>query len=136
MPGYSESIRNARLDLITSALDAGSGPGVLQIYAGNRPTTGTAVTDQTLLGTLTFSSPAAPAASGGILTFSTITQDDAADTDGTATWARAADSDGTFVGDFSVGAIGSGADIELNVITIVESGPISIATATITAGNG
>lgn len=133
--GLSESIRNARLDLITAALDAGTGAGMLQFFTGPRPATGTATTSQTLLGTVTFASPAAPAAVSGVLTFSAMTQDNSADADGTAVWARATDTEGNFVADFSVGGNASGEDIELNTTTIVTGGPISIASGTITSGN-
>ncbi|ANJ66065.1 hypothetical protein A9404_00530 [Halothiobacillus diazotrophicus] len=133
--GLSESIRNARLDLITAALDAGTTAGLLQFFTGPRPATGAAITSQTLLGTVTFASPAAPAAASGVLTFSPITQDSSADADGTAVWARATDSAGNFVADFSVGGNGSGEDIELNITTIVTGGSISVTSGTITAGN-
>lgn len=131
--GYAETTRNARLDAINTLLNAGSGAATLKIYAGTRPSTGGTAT--TLLGTLTFSDPAASAASGGVLTFSAITQDASADATGTATWARAADSAGTFVFDCSVTATGGGGDIQLNTTSIVIGGPISITSASITAGN-
>jgi len=133
--GLATALRNARLNLIRDAIDAGSGPGTLKIYTGTRPATGGALSGNTLLGTLTFSDPGAPNAADGVLTFSAITQDEAADASGTATWARVEDSDGTFVLDLSVGATGSGADIELNTVSIVAGGPISITSATLTEGN-
>jgi hypothetical protein len=131
--GYAVATRNARLDAINTLLNAGSGAATLKIYAGTRPATGGTAT--TLLGTLTFSDPAAASASSGVLTFSAITQDSSADATGTATWARAADSAGTFVFDCSVTATGGGGDIQLNTTSIVIGGPISITSASITAGN-
>lgn len=133
--GLATALRNARLDLIRDAIDAGAGPGTLKIYTGTRPATGGALSGNTLLGTLTFADPCAPNAADGVLTFSAITQDAAADASGTATWARVADSAGAFVLDLSVGATGSGADIELNTTNIVTGGPISITSATLTEGN-
>lgn len=133
--GMDTTLRNARLDEITAAIDAGSGAGTLKIYDGTRPGTGAAITTQTLLGTLTFSDPSAGAASAGVLTFNAITQDSAADATGTATWARILDSDSNFVMDVSVGATGSGEDIELNTTSIIVGGPITVSSATITEAN-
>jgi len=133
--GLNATLRNARLNVIRDAIDAGTAAGTLKIYSGTRPATGAAPTaSEVLLGTLTFSDPCAPAASGGVLTFSAITGANAV-ADGTATWARASDSAGTFVMDLSVGATGSGADITLNTTAIVTGGPISVTSATITSGN-
>lgn len=133
--GMSTTLRNNRLNQITSAIDGGSGAGTIKIYTGTRPATGAGLSGNTLLGTLTFSDPSAAAASGGVLTFSSITSDTSADATGTATWARVADSAGTFVMDMSVGAVGSGADIELTDVAIVSGGTIAISTATITEAN-
>lgn len=133
--GFSTALRNSRLDAITAAIDAGAGAGTLKIYTGTRPSTGGAITSQVLLGTLTFSDPSAPAASGGVLTFNSITQDASADATGTAAWARVADSTGAFVMDMSVTATGGGGDIELNTTAVTSGGPISVTSATITEGN-
>jgi hypothetical protein len=131
--GYAVATRNARLDAINTLLNAGSGAATLKIYDGTRPATGGTAT--TLLGTLTFSDPASTGAASGVLTFSAITQDSSADATGTATWARAADSAGNFVFDCSVTATGGGGDIQLNTTSITIGGPISITSASITAGN-
>lgn len=127
------ALRNAHLDAIATAIDAGAGAGVIKIFAGVRPASGGAET--TLLGTCTFSDPCAPAAAGGVLTFSAITEDSAADADGTATWARAEDSVGTWVMDMDVSESGGGGEIILNTVTIVTGGPIRIDSASLTAGN-
>lgn len=129
--GMATTLRNARLDAINTAINAGSGAGTLKIYDGSRPATGGTAT--TLLATLTFSDPAAPAASGGVLTFSAIASDSSADATGTATWARIADSAGTFVADCSVGT--SGTDIILNTAAIVSGAAVSVTSATLTEGN-
>lgn len=133
--GMVEALRNARLDEITAAMDAGSGAAKLRIYTGPRPATGAAITTETLLAELTFSDPSASGASGGVLTLDPITQDSSADATGTAAWARILDSDNNFVMDLSVGAAGSGADIELVSTSITTGQPVAIAAATITEGN-
>lgn len=133
--GMSTTLRNDRLQKIIDAVDGGSGAGVLKIYTATRPATGAAITSQTLLGTLTFSDPSAPAPSGGVLNFSSITSDTNADATGVAAWARIETSAGTFVMDLSVGAAGSGSDIELFDVNIVAGQTISITQARITEGN-
>ena len=129
--GFLEALRNNMLDEITALMDAGTGPALLRIYNGTRPATGGAAT--TLLAELTFSDPCAAAASGGVLTFSAITQDSSANASGTATWARVVDSDATFVMDMSVST--SGADINLNSVSITATQAVSVTSATITAPN-
>lgn len=126
-------IRNAHLNNIRDAIDAGSGEGVINIYDGTRPSSGGAPT--TLLGTCTFSKPSAPDAVNGTLTFDTIEEDESADNTGTASWARMEDSDGNWVADMDVGESGSGAELILNTTDIVEGGPIRIDSSSITAGN-
>lgn len=129
--GFATALRNARLDEIAAAINAGAGAGLLRIYDGSRPATGGAAT--TLLAELTFSDPCAAGAAAGVLTFSAITKDSSANAPGTATWARIVDSDGTFVMDCSVGT--SGADINLNSTSISAGQEVSITSATITEGN-
>jgi hypothetical protein len=133
MAGLNETIRNARLNVIRDAIDAGSGPGTLKVFSGSRPATGG--TETTLLGTLTFSATSAPDATGGVLTFNPITEDSSADASGTASWARVEASDGGFVMDVDVGESTSGADVILNTTTIVAGGPIRVTSGTLTEGN-
>lgn len=128
---FSTTLRNARADQITTAMDAGTGPALLRIYDGVRPATGGTAT--TLLAELTFSDPSAPAASGGVLTASAITADPSANATGTATWGRWVDSDSNFVGDFDVGT--SGADLNLNTTSIVTGAQVSVTSHVLTEGN-
>ena len=74
--------RNAQADQIKTKIDAGAGNGTIKIYTGSAPAHPEDAATGTLLGTLTFAKPSAPAASGGVLTFNAITQDDAADATG------------------------------------------------------
>jgi len=132
--GLSTTVRNNRLTQIINAIDGGSGNGTIKPYTGTRPATGGAITSQVLLGTLTFSKPCGTVSSG-VLTFAAIAADSSADADGTATWARIADSAGTFVGDVDIGVSGSGATIVMNTTSIVAGGSISITSAQINDGN-
>lgn len=126
--GYATTLRNTRLDAISTA--AGSN-ALLNIYNGTRPATGGTAT--TLLAQLTCNATFAPAASGGVLTLNSITQDSSANATGTATWFRITTSGGTFVLDGNVGT--SGSDMNLVSTSIVSGQPVSITSFTITDGN-
>lgn len=124
---FVNSVKNSVLTPLKDAIDAGSGAGTIKIYTGTQPTLASdAVTTQTLLGTLTFSDPCGSVASGA-LTMSAITQDSSADADGTATWARIADSTGATVMDVNVSVTGGGGALQMNTTSIVAGGPILIS---------
>ena len=132
---YSEAVRNAQLDAITAAIGTG---GLLRIYSGAVPANvaaslGTAVQ----LAELPCSSPFASAASGGVLTVSTLTDDPIADATGTPSFFRVYQSDGTTaVVQGSVGA--SGCDINLTGLSggqVTASGSVSVSSLTLTALN-
>ena len=133
----ADDSRSAMLDAITTLIDAGAGAGTIKIYTGTMPADADdAIVAQVLLATLTFSDPAAPAASAGVLTFSSITQDSAADASGTAKWARVEDSDGNNVFDCDITPTGGGGAIELNTTNIVLGGPVQITSFVLTAPAG
>ena len=125
---YSTTIRNAMLDTITSNVGAS---GLLRIYNGTRPASGGAAT--TLLAELTCNATFAPAASGGVLTLNSITQDASANATGTATWFRIVTSGGTFCIDGNVGT--SGSDLNLTTTSIVSGQPVSVTSFVITEAN-
>lgn len=128
---YSTTIRNNMLDQITSAIGSN---GLLRIYDGTQPTNvGTALGAQTLLAELALSATAAAGASSGVLTLNSITADSSANATGTAAWGTLTTSGGTRVVDFSVGT--SGADLNLNTVSIVSGAQVSVSSFTITAGN-
>lgn len=58
---FATTLRNAMLDEIKTALDAGAGAALIRIYDGTRPATGGTAT--TLLAELTCTDPSAGAAS-------------------------------------------------------------------------
>lgn len=125
---YSDTVRNARLDAITTAAGASA---LLRIYDGTRPATGGTAT--TLLAELTCNATFAPGASSGALTLNSITTDSSANATGTATWFRLVTSGGTFVLDGNVGT--SGSDLNLNTTNLVLGGPVAVSSFVITAGN-
>jgi hypothetical protein len=122
--------RNAMLDALVARMNLGSGAATLKIYSGAQPANGDAAESGTLLATLTFSDPAAPGASAGVITFDAITEDSSADASNTATWARVEDSDGNNVFDGDVNS--AGALINLNTTSVVAGGPVRINSFTIT----
>lgn len=127
--GMNVLVRNARLDAITTFA---GGSCKLRIYNGSQPATGGTAT--TLLAELIMNATFAPAASSGVLTLNAIASDSAADATGTASWARIVKTDGTtHVLDCTVGT--SGADINLNTVSIVANAQVSVTSATITESN-
>jgi len=133
--GILESVRTARAQLLIDALDAGAAGGTIKLYTASRPATGAAITDQTLLATLTLSATSGVAAAG-VLTFNAITADSSADATNTIAWGRAADSDGNFVLDLSCTATSGGGDIEFNTLSTIIGNTVSVNTGgTFTEGN-
>lgn len=128
---YSTTLRNAQLDAVTTAVGAS---GKLRIYSGTRPANVAAAITGTLLAELTLNATFAPAASSGVLTLNAITSDTSADATGTATHFRIFQSNGTTAvvdGDVST----SGADLNLNSVSITIGGSVAVTSFTITAGN-
>lgn len=128
---YKATLKNARLDEITAAIGTS---GLLRIYSGTRPATpDAALSGNTLLAELALSSTFAAAASGGVLTANSISNDSSADATGTASWFTLCTSGGTRQVDGSVGT--SGQDLNLNTVSIVAAAQVSVSSLTITAGN-
>lgn len=120
------ALQTACITPIKTAIDAGSGPGVIEIYDGTIPATANvAVTTQTKLGTLTFTDPCGTV-TDGVLTMASITQDSSADAGGTASWARIKDSTGATVCDIDVTSTGGGGVLQLNTVNVVLAGPIIV----------
>tara|TARA_R110000868_G_scaffold4119_4_gene25006 strand:+ start:2023 stop:2391 length:369 start_codon:yes stop_codon:yes gene_type:complete len=117
-------------DVITTRV---STSGLIKIYTGTPPATvGTALSGNTLLGTLACSATFAAGASGGVLTASTVSNDVSADATGTAAFFRLFQSDGTTA--IMQGTVGtSGADLNFNTVSFVSGGIVSITSFTITA---
>jgi hypothetical protein len=125
-------LKNSRADAITTRAGASA---LLRIYSGTRPTNAdTALSGNTLLAELTCNATFAPAASGGVLTLNSITQDSSADATGTASFFRLVKSDGTtVVMDGNCGT--SGSDLNLTTLSIVATQPVQVTSFVITEGN-
>lgn len=117
---YTTAVKNARLNAVTTAIGA---TGVLEIG-----TTGMGA----ILATIPLANPAAPAASGGVLTFSMPQSDTSADNTGTAAAARIRTASGgtDIVTGLTVGT--SGADIILDSVSITAGQTVTINSGTIT----
>lgn len=128
----SSTAVNAQADALSDLLDN----GYLRIYDGTQPANAnTAITTQVLLAELRFNATAAPAASSGVLTMNSITQDSSANNTGTATWFRALKSDGsTVVFDGSVGT--SGCDLNLGSTSITSGASVAVTSMTFTVSAG
>lgn len=128
----SSTAVNAQADALSDLLDN----GYLRIYDGTQPANAnTAITTQVLLAELRFNATAAPAASAGVLTMNSITQDSSANNTGTATWFRALKSDGsTVVFDGSVGT--SGSDLNLGSTSITSGASVAVTSMTFTVSAG
>lgn len=136
----SFKISNAAASAGADAMCALLNNGYLRIYdstggTGQPATADTAIGSQVLLAELRFNATAFGSASNGVATANAFTQDSSANADGTATWFRALQSNGTsVVGDGSVGT--SGSDLNLNSTTITTGIAVEVTSMTWTQGKG
>lgn len=128
--------RSARATALKNTIDAGSGAGKIEFYAGSLPATvNTAISGQTLLATCELSDPCGTV-TDGVLMFSTVSDDVAIDATGTIAFGLIVDSDGNVVGDGMAGVAGSGAAFIFNTVSAVAGGICRLTSAAITEGNG
>jgi hypothetical protein len=122
----SSTALNAEADALSDLLDN----GYLRIYDGSQPAdANTALGAQTLLAELRFNATAAPAASGGVLTFNALTADSSANATGTAAWFRALKSDGSTV--VMDGTVGTGThNLVLSTTSIAAGVQVSVTSFT------
>ena len=130
----ASSMKQALLQIINDAIDAGGAGSVLKFYTGSMPAgPDTAITTQTLLGTVTLPYPCASAPgslTSTALTIGTITQDSEADASGVATWARIfARTSGdvlTAKVDVDVSNLGGTGVLQMNTVNFAAGGPILV----------
>jgi hypothetical protein len=128
---FAVASRNAGLNANLDRMDAGSGPGVIEVYSGAQPANGDAAETGTLLVTFTCADPAWSPASGGIKALDADPDLSAiAVATGTAGWARCKDSTGADVMDGSVGT--SAADFIINSTSITVGQTVNLTTGTVT----
>lgn len=131
----SAAMAIAMCDTAVDRLDLGAGAALVRIYTASQPADpDVAIGAQTLLAELTCSDPAFGAAvdnnPGGRATANAITADASANATGTAAWFRAVQSGGTAEIDGEVGT--SGADMNLNTVSIVAGAEVAISSWTVT----
>jgi hypothetical protein len=128
---YPTALRDDRLGLVVTRAGGGA---LIRVYSGSRPASANDAATGTLLGTKTGGSPFGTV-TGGVLTGSAVTGSTAV-ASGTASWFRVTASNGTTtVFDGDVGATGSGAEMILADVQIVEGGTLEVDSITITGGN-
>lgn len=118
---YNTAVKTARLNAVVTAIDAGSGPGVLEICTAAYGS---------VLAEITLADPCATV-SGGTLTFADFPRGDvSANASGTAALARIKDSDGTVIIDgLTVGTAAT--DIILGSATITAGNEVQLTSAAI-----
>lgn len=127
----SSGLATSIADVVTAAVDGGSGAGTLKVYTGSKPATVATGATGTLLATFTLADPSAAAAAAGVATWDfspTITATVAAT--GTAGWFRVADSTGAAVFDGTVGT--SGADLIFSAVAWTSGGTVELTGGTTT----
>lgn len=127
----SSALATSIADVVTAAVDGGSGAGTLKVYTGSKPATVATGVTGTLLATFTLEDPSAAAASAGVATWDfspTITAVVAAT--GTAGYFRVATSAGTAVLDGTVGT--SGADLNFSSVSWTSGGTVELTSGTTT----
>jgi hypothetical protein len=128
-----DAVRTAVADLIAARVDAGAGPGVMQLRSGAQPADADDAASGTLLATVTFNDPAWVAAVLGVATLDVVpTLDTVGVADDTAGWFRILDSTGAKVMDGDVTATGGGGDLEMDSPVISTGLAVSVTAGTMT----
>lgn len=128
---FSSARRTARANLHASWL-AGGTLVIFDAGSGVPEDADTAITDQTVLVAFDMPDPAGDV-SDGVFTAATLAAA-LIDATGTAAFARAYDSEGGGIGDSDVGAVGSGAAIELDNLSLVEGAYATVISFVVTEG--
>lgn len=121
---YATTLKNARLQKVIDAIDAGAGPGTMEIGSA-----GFAV----VLAIITLDDPSFDAPSGGAMTVAGLprTQPNAAAT-GTAAVARIKDSDGNVVVSGLTVGVGGGFDVGIDDVAVELNQEVRMTSGTIT----
>jgi hypothetical protein len=119
---YNSALKSVRMTAVITAVDAGSGPGTLEICTASYAS---------VLATVTLADPSFTE-SGGVITMAGVPRSDtSADNTGTAAVARVKDSTGTVVISGLIVGAGTG-DIQLNSVSIAAGQTVTITAGTIT----
>lgn len=121
------AVMDARSAAMRDRIDAGTGTSAILIYSGLRPETTGNPTTGTMLVQVDLPYPCG-AVAGGELQLDTPAWVNVLAT-GDCAWARVVDRDGTAILDMDVGLTGSGADMEVNTLTVYAGGLLGIVAA-------
>jgi hypothetical protein len=126
------SLAVARKNEALDAIRDNANSGKLRVYNGTPPATAdTALSSNTLLAEATMNATAFGAASGGVITANSITQDSSIDATGTASFFRIYESDGTTI--FCQGTVAtSAADMIVGTVSFVAAAIFTCSSLTIT----
>lgn len=131
---YTDTVRNARLDAVTTAASTAA---FLQVWDGALPANANSAPAGVLLASMGLSNPIAPAASGGVMTIDVtpVPTDSSANASGTPTFCRIATTEtGTTTGVMQCSAgVGSG-DISFSA-AITSGATVTLTSLTITDGS-
>jgi len=132
------AVRQDMGDACVDKIDAGAGAGTVKFYTATMPANAnTAVSGQTLLGTVTCSATAfGDTNTSGVASANDFTPDASADADGTVAWARIADSNGNTVMDVDVTATAGGGTLTVADTSFTAGGEIDITGFTVTMPDG
>jgi hypothetical protein len=131
-PQLSYAAVNAEANALAALMNSGK----LRIYSGDVPTRADdSIGSATLLAELTMNATAFGAASNGVITAASITEDTGANATGTASFFRIWDSSGTT--SYIQGTVGtSDADLIMNSIAIQAGASVSVTSLTHTVVRG
>ncbi len=128
---YTVAVRNARAQALTNLIDASATAGSITIYTGTAPDGVGAITNQIALIVIPLSKPCVASITNGVINLAAITEQMVTVT-GKAGWARIKNGDGVAIADLTIGLNGSGADIELPTLDLIQGAYIRITAGQIT----
>lgn len=128
---YSTIAKNATANALAAAISA-AGRGYVQIRSGSRPATADTAVTGTLLATITLTTTAFSDAVGGLITANGVPLTANVVASGTASWFRVYKGNGVAVLDGSVSETGGDGDMQIDNLTFVSGGTVSLQAFSLT----
>ena len=129
---FATITRDGMIAAIKTLVDAGSGPGKVEIRTGTQPATPNTAATGSLLATVLMDDPSFTGPVTGVITAAGFPNTDPADADGTAGWFRMLDSDGNAIIDGSCSGSGGGGNMLIDNPNLLTGQVFSINSLTIT----
>lgn len=130
---YTTAVKNVRAQALVGLIDAASNPGAMILYTGEAPVGVGTITSQQALVTLSLQKPCYATIENGVITLNSIAEQ-MVQTTGTTGFARLLDGNNVAIADMTIGVIGSGADIEIPTVDLIQGSYIRITAGQITEG--